>query len=144
DRARHRGRHRSRIAAGKARLNLERRKIDGWKIADRKRAVRDDAKQRDRRHQEAGGDGPLDEDFRDVHEETWCRPSRLQVAGLTTCTTSGLHLARAAAVASASAAASAASTATSARGAAAVADLNPAAGFEPKLPFGDDRLSALQ
>ena len=55
------------IAAGQIRRDVDRRILDGRQIADRQRAVRDDAEQRDRRHQQAGGDRPPDEGFGDVH-----------------------------------------------------------------------------
>ena len=52
---------------GRLRRHVDRRIFDGRQIADRQRAVRDDAEQRDRRHQQAGGDRPPDEGLGDVH-----------------------------------------------------------------------------
>ena len=63
DRAGDGGRHRSRIAARQARLNLYGRRVHRRQIADGKRLVGDDAEQRDRQHQEAGGDRTPDEDL---------------------------------------------------------------------------------
>ena len=53
---------------GRFALHVDRRILDGRQIADRQRAVRDDAEERDRRHQQAGGDRAPDEDFGDVHD----------------------------------------------------------------------------
>ena len=63
----HRRRHRLRARAGKAGGDQQRGEVDVRQIADRQRAVRDHAEQRDGRHQQAGGDGPPDECFGEVH-----------------------------------------------------------------------------
>ena len=70
ERARDRRRHRARIAAGQAGADVQRRVVDLRQVADRQRAIGDDAEQRDRRHQQAGGDRPPDEDFGEVHSGT--------------------------------------------------------------------------
>ena len=59
--------HRARIAAGQAGADVQRREVDVGQIADRQRAVREDAEQRDAEHQQAGRDRPLDEERGNVH-----------------------------------------------------------------------------
>ena len=54
-------------APGRLALTLSVGIVDLRQIADRQGAIRHDAEQRDRRHQQAGGDRPPDEDFRKVH-----------------------------------------------------------------------------
>ena len=63
DRRGHRFRARARQTGG----DQQRRKVDVRQVADRQRLVGDRAEQRDRRHQQAGGDGPLDKDLGNVH-----------------------------------------------------------------------------
>ena len=68
ERAGDRRRHGARIGAGQAGADVEGRVVDLRQIADRQRAVGEDAEQRDRRHQQAGRDRAPDEDFGEVHD----------------------------------------------------------------------------
>ena len=67
ERRRDRRAHRLRARAGQLRRDEQRREVDVRQVADRQRPVRDRAEQRDRRHEQAGRDRPLDESFRDIH-----------------------------------------------------------------------------
>jgi hypothetical protein len=69
-RACHRRRHRRRIAAGEAGLNLNGREVDGRQVAHRQYAIGYDAEERDGRHEQARGDRALDEPFRNIHSIT--------------------------------------------------------------------------
>ena len=60
-------RHGLGAGAGQARGDQERGEVDVRQIADRQRAVRHQAEQRDGGHQQAGGDGTAYECFGDVH-----------------------------------------------------------------------------
>ena len=62
-----RRRHGFRVGAGQLRRDQQRREVDVGQVAHRQRPVGDRAEERDRRHQQAGGDRPLDESFRDIH-----------------------------------------------------------------------------
>ena len=62
-----RGAHRFRAGAGELRRDEQRREVDVGQIAHRQRPIRHQAKQGDRRHQQAGRNRALDESFRDVH-----------------------------------------------------------------------------
>ncbi len=68
ERRRDRRAHRLGTGAGQLRRDQQRREVDVGQVADRQRAIRDQAEQRDRRHQQAGGDRPLDESFRNVQD----------------------------------------------------------------------------
>ena len=58
--------HGVRVRAGKAGADVDGGIVDGRQVAHRHRPVADDAEQSDPRHQQAGGDGTPDEDFREV------------------------------------------------------------------------------
>ena len=67
ERTGNRRRHRGGIAARQSGLDLNCRKIDRRQIAHRQRLVSDDAEERNGGHQQAGGDGTLDEDLGEIH-----------------------------------------------------------------------------
>ena len=68
ERRRDRRAHRFGTGARQAGRDQQRREIDVRQVADRQRAIGDQTEQRDRRHEQAGRDRPLDEAFRNIHE----------------------------------------------------------------------------
>jgi hypothetical protein len=68
ERGRHRGGHGFGTGSGKTGRLQQRREIDVRQIAHRQGPVGHHAEQRNRRHQEAGGDGTADESFRKIHD----------------------------------------------------------------------------
>ncbi len=66
----HRGRHGLRIGAGQAGIDLDGGEIDLRQLGDGQQRKGDHAGQQDRRHQQGGGDRPLDEGFGDIHPFT--------------------------------------------------------------------------
>src|SRR5206468_3039149 len=68
-RRRHGGSHSVRIGAGQAGRYIDRRVVHLRKIAHRQGLVGNDAEQGGSSHDQAGGDGPTNEIFRDVHGE---------------------------------------------------------------------------
>ena len=69
----HGRRHRVGARAGKARRHQQCGEIHVRKVAHRQRPVGHEPEHRDRQHHQAGGDGPSNEDFGDVHFLTCTR-----------------------------------------------------------------------
>ena len=74
--------HRAGIAARQPRLDLDGGEVHRRQVADRQRAIRNDAEERDRRHQQAGGDGTPDEHLGEVHGRLFPAPSALPALAL--------------------------------------------------------------
>ena len=74
ERRRHRRAHRFRVGAWKLRRDEQRREVDVRQVADGQRPVRDRAEQRDRRHEQAGGNRPINESFGDIHVSVLAGP----------------------------------------------------------------------
>src|SRR5262249_56672164 len=111
----------------------------GGQIANRQRAIRDDAEERDSRHQQAGRDRTPDEDLGEVHG---CPAIALASPVL-----SALAAAASAPTLSAPAAPTRTTTGASARSADAGVRIrfrHARPVFEPELTFGDDCLARLQ